>query len=208
MFWIKVRIFIGSVLILACISGSLFMVFSARSQGIGAAVLCAGMAAFFGVLAGIVFVKFFLSGIAEGFSGFLLFPRKFLDDPPFETGPLYALMRGPDPAKAEDFLNALPPEKKRCPEAVLARIELYRDILKRPDEALAAAEGYLALSHRSQSPCGKAILLAYADLAADAGKTVPVLETLKRELKRPIYTEVQKNEIRLRLDSMMNQTGR
>lgn len=214
MFWTKLRKTVGAVLILVCAACALLAIGGAGMlktdgylSGAGPAVFAAGLAAFFGVLAGILFCKFFLADIADSFTAGLLFPRRFAEEPPFETGPVYALMRGPDPAKAEAFLNELPPEKKRCPGAVLARIELYRDFLKRPDEALSAAEGYLSLPRRKQDPCGKAILMAYADLALDAGKTASMLETLKRELELPVYTEIEKKAIRLRLDTITRQTG-
>jgi hypothetical protein len=207
MFWTKIRKILGAILILVCLAAGLLMILSARVFGAESAIICVGLAAFFGVLAGILFVRFYLYDISEAFTGFLLFPRRFLKETPFETGAVYALMRGPDPAKAEDFLNALPPEQKRRPEAALARIELYRDHLGRPEAALTAAEEYLALSGRRKNPCGKAILLAFADLATDLGEPHKACEMLKRELRRPFYTDTEKSEIRLRLDFMTEQIG-
>lgn len=199
--------FVGILLIVAALAAGVFMIFFCRVLGPAGAIIGAGMAAGCGSAAGILFVKIFLPDLAESFAGLLLFPKSFLKEPPFETGPVYALMRGPDPAKAEEYLNALPPEKRQCPEAVLAKIELYRDILKRPDAALSSAQEYLSLWGRRANPCGKAILMAFADLAADSGEAGLARDMLKRELKRPIYTETEKKEIRLRLDAMTNQTG-
>lgn len=89
----------------------------------------------------------------------------------------------------------------------MAKIELYRDILNRPDAALEAARKYLAHWGRRSNPFGKAILMAFADLSADSDEIEAACDMLKRELKRPIYTETEKREIRLRLDAMTNQTG-
>ena len=89
----------------------------------------------------------------------------------------------------------------------MARIELYRDILKQPDEALNAAEEYLALSGRGKNSCGKAILMTFADLATDRGDLHKVRKILTRELRRPYYTDTEKGEIRLRLDAITRQLG-
>lgn len=207
MFWTKMRKILGAILILVCLAAGLLMIPYSMSRGPAMAIFGGGLAAFFGVLAGILFVKVFLPDMAESFSGMLLFPKSFLKEPPFETGAVYALMRGPDPEKAEEFLEALPSEQKRRPEAALARIELYRDHLGRPEAALTAAEEYLALSGRRKNPCGKAILLAFADLATDLGEPHRACEMLKRELRRPFYTDTEKSEIRLRLDFMTEQIG-
>lgn len=195
----------GFLLVLVFFAGGSFMIHYGTKHGIGMAIASGGLAALFGVLAGIFFTKFFLSDFSSSFIGFLLFPRRFLDEQPFETGAVYALMRGPDPTKAEAFLEALPPEKRRHPEAALARIELYRDYLRRPDAALNAAREYLSSSGRRKNPCGKAILLAFADLASDAGNPLEACDMLARELRCPIYTDTEKREIRLRLDAMMKQ---
>lgn len=203
----KILKILGILLIFAALAAGAFMIFFCRTLGPAGAFAGAGMAAVCGSAAGIVFLKIFLPDLAESFSEMLLSPKIFLKEPPFETGVVYALMRGPDPRKAEEYLNALPPEKKRRPEAVLAKIELYRDILKRPDAALGSAQEYLALRGRRKSPCGKAILMSFADLAADSGEAETACDMLKRELKRSIYTETEKKEIRLRLDAMTNQTG-
>jgi len=197
----------GGLLIFAALAAGAFMIFFCQALGPAGAIIGAGMAAGCGVAAGILFVKVFLPDMAESFSGMLLFPKSFLKEPPFETGAVYALMRGPDPEKAEEFLEALPPEQKRRPEAALARIELYRDHLGRPEAALTAAEEYLTLSGRRKNPCGKAILLAFADLASDLGEPGRALDMLARELRRPLYTDTEKSEIRLRLDFMKEQTG-
>lgn len=202
----KILKFFGIIPIFASLAAGAFMIFFCRVLGPAGAFAGAAAAAVCGSMAGKVFIKFFLPDLAESFSWTLLFPRSFLKEPPFETGAVYALMRGPEPWKAEEYLNALPPEKKRQPEAVLAKIELYRDILKRPDAALESAKEYLALRGRRESPCGKAILMSFADLAADSGEPGLACDMLKRELKRSIYTETEKKEIRLRLDAMTNQT--
>ena len=206
MFWTKSGKIFGAILILACIFAGALMIFSARKSP-AMAVFCVAMAAFFGILAGILFSSFFLRGMAETFTGFLLFPRRFLKEPPFEIGPVYALMRGPDPIQAELYLNALPPGKRNRPEAVLAKIELYRDILKRPSAAQEAAEEYLALSEREKNPCGKAILMAFADLTEEKGDPSKVCSVLIQELSSSRYTDREKSEIRLRLDALTQQMG-
>ena len=169
------------------------------------AVACVLLASASAISAGCFFSCFFLRDIAEAFTGLLLFPRRFLEETPFEVGPVYALMRGPDPLKAEAYLDSLPSDKKHCPEAVLARIELYRDILRRPEAALHAAKEYLALSGRRGNPCGKTILMSFADLASEKGDLPEICSVLNRELRRPIYTDREKNEIRLRLEALTEQ---
>jgi len=201
-----VKIF-GGLLIVAALAAGLLMIFVCRLLGPAGAILGAGAAAGFGSAAGIIFAKVFLPDLAESFSGMLLFPKSFLKETPFETGAVYTLMRGPEPWKAEAYLNGLPAEKKRRPEAVLARIELYRDYLRAPESALRTAEEYLTHWGRRANPCGKAILMAYADLALDFGEGDRACEVLKHELKLSIYTKTEKNEIRLRLAALLNQTG-
>ena len=206
MFWTKLEKIIGAILVSSSVLAGMLMIVLARRFP-AAAVALVGMAAFFGVLAGIFFSAFFLRDIAEAFTGFLLFPRRFLKETPLETGPIYALMRGPDPRQAELYLNGLPPDKRNRPEAVLAKIELYRDILKRPASAQKAAEEYLDLSGRTGNPCGKAILMAFADLAEDKGDLSKVCKVLTRELRSSLYTDREKREIRLRLDTLTKRIG-
>ncbi len=132
----------------------------------------------------LMFVRLFLRSIAEGMVDSLLAPRRFRDRPAPIITPIKGLIKVERYSEAYERLKEL---LEGAPEVVEIRIMLFDLLagpLDHPEEAMRVTEHYFTRPERIHDPGNAQLLLRYAGLARELGRTEEAILLFVAELRR------------------------
>ena len=159
---------------------------------------------FFGVLpcglaCGFLFVKAFLPGFSEKFVNNLLLPRSFLKKAPLVLSPYYKMFVDEKYVEVYTELTPLLKEHQEDPDLVLLYAQTCMKLEGGAEAALECMEKLFQTYDRTASQNHAKLLFFYADTAVKYRGAAFVCEIAENELRRNIYTDLEKNAIRIRL---------
>ncbi len=180
-------------------TGILFSIRACTTESRITAIAGILSAAVFGLLAALLFILFYLPGLAEKFSDSLIFPRFFLKSAPLILTPIYGMISAGEYAGAEHELLELRKEFPLNPEITSMLLLIYGEKLNDPARAIQIVAEYFASDEIEHSPENLKILMRYSDLCQEAGEFNSLIATLRRELTREIYSTPDRSAISCRL---------
>jgi len=163
-----------------------------------------------GVLAGILFVRIYLRGIASHLVDSLLAPRRFLKRPAPLISPILALLKQERYDEALERLNALIETDPDVPRLWVMRFDLMSQEFNDPEEALHTAETYLVRPKRICSEDNAKLVLRYAELARKLQRGNDALLMLTAELHRSGtgYSRAERRLLENMKKSLADEAGR
>lgn len=149
-----------------------------------------------GTIASCLFVRYFLPGIAEAFSDFLLMPRRFLDKAPMILSSYYGDLANGSFQKVISELQALPAHAFRDPEVVFIYAQACMNVPEYQREGLLKMENFFRSSAREKNNENNIRLLMYYADSARSFKPAPfIIQVLSKEAARKCYTDNEKRAI-------------
>ena len=149
-----------------------------------------------GTVAALLFVRYYLPGIAENFMDSLLMPRRFLDKAPIILSSYYGDLANGAYQKVIHDMQALPPHAFLNPEVVLIYAQACMNASGYADEGLKAMEKFFHSAPREKNNKNNLqLLLFYADSARNLRHAATVVQLLTKEAERRCYNESEKRAI-------------
>ena len=159
---------------------------------------------FFGVLpcglaCGVLIVKAFLPGLSEKFAMSLFMPRSFLKKAPLVLSPYYRMFADEKYVEVYTAIAPLIEKHQEDPDLVLLYAQTCMKLENGEGTAMGCMENLFRISDRMASQNHAKLLFFYADTAVKYRGPAFVCEVVENELRRSIYTDLEKNAIRVRL---------
>ena len=149
-----------------------------------------------GMVATLLFIRYYLPGIAESFADFLLMPRHFLKKAPIILSSHYGDLANGAYQKVIHDLQALPSHAFCNPEVVLIYAQACMKSPGYVDEGLNSMEKFFHSAPREkENRYNLQLLLFYADSARNLRPAAAVVQLLKKEAQRRCYNESEKRAI-------------
>ena len=149
-----------------------------------------------GIIATILCIRYYLPGIAENFTDFLLMPRRFLDKAPIILSSYYGDLANGAYQKVIHDMQVLPSHAFRNPEVVLIYAQACMNAPGHADEGLNAMEKFFRSTSREKNNKNNLqLLLFYADSARNLRPAALIMQILAKEAEKRCYNESEKRAI-------------
>ena len=149
-----------------------------------------------GVIATMLCIRYYLPGIAENFTDFLLMPRRFLDKAPIILSSYYGDLANGAYQKVIRDMQTLPSHAFQNPEVVLIYAQACRNAPGYADEGLNAMEKFFCSAPREKNNKNNLqLLLFYADSARNFRPADSIMQILAKEAEKRCYSESEKRAI-------------
>ena len=153
------------------------------------------------ILAGL-FIRFYLPGISESIAFSFFLPRKFLKKAPVVLSPYIGMITNGEYQRAFDGLEPVVKENPGNPDVVLLFARSCMFLTGKEKTGFSVMEQYFSLKDREPSRNHLKLLFFYADKAIEYQYTDHLIPILTKEYEKVFYTNIEKQAIRIRLDSI------
>ena len=155
-----------------------------------------------GLVLGFLFVKVYLPKISESIGFGFFFPKRFLKKKPLVLSPFIGMLSGERYEEAFIGLKPLVEEHPEHTDAVFLFAKAAMNLPGCTGVGFSVMERHFSLKEREPSDNHVKLLFYYSDLVLKSQSDRPLISIFEQELLLNIYTDSERNSIRIRLDSI------